>query len=196
MTNGCRQGAILSAIAYCFYCEGLFALLKRRRAGCWVLGTYYGLFGYSDVTGPWLPGSLDSLQKILETCQEYAASHNLKFLTDPNPRKCKTKCLAFLKNPRDLPKLMLCGNELPWVDRLKHLGNTINDSINGGQLDTKIKSACYVQNNVSLNQEFDFSHPKSKLTVNSIYNSHHTGSQIWNLFGNEAVKLEGTDQSK
>ena len=181
----------MSAIAYCFYCEGLFALLKRQRAGCWVLGTYCGLFGYSDDNWALAP-SLDSLQKILMTCQDYAASHNLKFSTDPNPRKCKTKCLAFLKNPRELPKLMLCGNELPWVDRLKHLGNTIDNSINGGQLDNKIKSARYLQNNVSLNQEFYFAHPKSKLTVNSIYNSHYTGSQIWNLFGNEASKLEGT----
>ena len=45
MTNGCRQGAVLSAIAYCFYCENLFALLKQRRAGCWVMGSYHGIFG-------------------------------------------------------------------------------------------------------------------------------------------------------
>ena len=29
MTNGVRQGAVLSAIAYCFYCEDLFKLLKQ-----------------------------------------------------------------------------------------------------------------------------------------------------------------------
>ena len=191
MTNGCRQGAIVSAIAYCFYCEGLFALLRARRAGCWGQGTYCGLFGYSDDNWALAP-SLDSLQKILDTCEEYAALHNLKFSTDPNPTKCKTKCLAFLKKHRTLPKLLLCGNELPWVDKLKHLGNTINDSLDGGQLDTKIKSARYVQNNVSLNQEFFFAHPKSKLNINSIFNTHYTGSQIWNLFGSEAVKLEGT----
>ena len=51
MTNGVRQGAILSAIAYCFYCEELFSLLKSRRAGCWVLNNYHGIFGYSD--GNW-----------------------------------------------------------------------------------------------------------------------------------------------
>ena len=122
MTNGCRQGAILSAIAYCFYCEGLFVLLKRRRAGCWVESTYCGIFGYSDDNWVLAP-SLDSLQNILTTCQEYAASHNLKFSTDPNSTKCKTKCLAFLKKKRVLPELLLCGNPLPWVDKLKHLGN-------------------------------------------------------------------------
>ena len=48
MTNGVRQGAVLSAIAYCFYCENLFALLKQRRSGFWVLGQNHGIFGYSD----------------------------------------------------------------------------------------------------------------------------------------------------
>ena len=33
MHNGVRQGAILSALAYCFYCEQLFSLLEQRRAG-------------------------------------------------------------------------------------------------------------------------------------------------------------------
>ena len=46
--------------------------------------------------------------------------------------------------------------------------------------------------NVSLNQEFYFAHPKSKVKLNSIYNSHYTGCQLWNLFGNGALKYEGT----
>ena len=165
--------------------------MKERRAGCWIQEEYCGIFGYSDDNWVLAP-SLDSLQKILDTCQEYAATHNLKFSTDPNPTKCKTKCLAFLKNQRNLPKLILCGNPLPWVDRLKHLGNTINGTIDGAQLDTKIKNAIYIQNNVSLNQEFYFAHPKSKVKLKSIYNSHYTGSQLWSLFGNGANKFEGT----
>ena len=48
MTNIVRQGANLSAIANCFYMEDLFALLKQRRAGCWVVDEYHGIFGYSD----------------------------------------------------------------------------------------------------------------------------------------------------
>ena len=71
------------------------------------------------------------LQDMLETCEEYAVSHNLKFSTDTNPDKCKTKLMAFLKKKRELPKLMLCGNPLPWVTKIKHLGNTISDVVDG-----------------------------------------------------------------
>ena len=38
MHNGVTQGAVLSALAYCFYCEDLFRLLEQRRSGCWIMG--------------------------------------------------------------------------------------------------------------------------------------------------------------
>jgi hypothetical protein len=191
MTNGCRQGAVLSAIAYCFYCEELFAILKRRRTGCWVLGNYHGIFGYSDDNWLLAP-SLSALQDMLTTCEEYAASHNLQFSTDPDPIKCKTKLMAFLKKPRELPGLVLCGNPLPWVDQLKHLGNTISNKMDGNQLDIKVKAAKYIDKNNSIAQEFYFAHPETKVKINNIYNGHWTGSQLWRLGSQELGKLEST----
>ena len=32
--NGCGQGKVLAAIAYCMYCEELFETLRRKRSGC------------------------------------------------------------------------------------------------------------------------------------------------------------------
>ena len=191
MTNGCRQGAVLSAIAYCFYCEELFAILKRRRSGCWVLGNYHGIFGYSDDNWLLAP-SLSALQDMLTTCEEYAASHNLQFSTDPNPEKCKTKLMAFLHKPRELPGLLLCGTPLPWVNKIKHLGNYISNTMDGNQLDVKVKAANYIDKNNSLCQEFYFAHPESKVKVNNIYNGHWTGSQLWRFGSRELQKLEGT----
>ena len=181
MTNGCRQGAVLSAIAYCYYCEELFALLKQRRSGCWVLGNYHGIFGYSD-----------ALQDMLTTCEEYAASHNLQFSTDPDPAKCKTKLMAFLKTPRELPRLLLCGTPLPWVDKVKHLGNIITNTRDATQADIKMKAAKFIDKNNNICQEFYFAHPVSKVKVSNIYNGHWTGSQLWKFGSRELEKLEGT----
>ena len=191
LTNGCRQGAILSAIAYCFYCEELFSLLKLRRSGCWVLGDYHGIFGYSDDNWLLAP-SLGALQDMLNTCQEYASKHNLKFSMDPDPVKCKTKLMAFLRRPRELPSLLLCGVELPWVDRIKHLGNNITNTMDGYQYDVRVKAARYIDKCNSLSQEFHFSHPVTKVHINSIYNSHFTGSQLWGMNSSEMGKLEST----
>ena len=129
---------------------------------------------------------------MLTTCEEYAASHNLQFSTDPNPEKCKTKLMAFLHKPRELPGLLLCGTPLPWVNKIKHLGNYISNTMDGNQLDVKVKAANYIDKNNSLCQEFYFAHPESKVKVNNIYNGHWTGSQLWRFGSRELQKLEGT----
>ena len=41
-------------------------------------------------------------------------------------------------------------------------------------------------------QEFSFAHPDSILRMNQIYNTHFTGSPLWDLFSDAAVKLENT----
>ena len=191
MHNGVRQGAILSALAYCFYCEELFALLERNRAGCWINGFYMGLIGYSDDNICIAP-SLKALQAMLKVCEDFALSHNLRFSTDPNPTKCKTKTMAFLKRPRELPRLSLCGNPLPWTTKCKHLGINLEDKVNGFEYDMKMKKAQYIDKNVELNQEFHFAHPSTKFKVNQIYNSHFYGSPLWNLFGPGALAIESS----
>ena len=191
MHNGVRQGAILSALAYCFYCEELFSLLERRRSGCWIQGYFLGLLGYSD-DNICLAPSLQALQDMLKTCEEFALSHNLKFSTNPDPLKCKTKTLAFLKKPRTLPNLFLCGNPLPWTSRCKHLGINLEDKINGCEYDIKIKNAQFVSKNIELTQEFSCAHPDTKIKINKIYNSSYYGSPLWNLFGPGALSIESS----
>ena len=191
MHNGVRQGAILSAIAYCFYCEELFILLESRRSGCWINGYFLGLLGYSD-DNICLAPSLNALQDMLETCESYAMEHNLRFSTDINPVKCKTKTMAFLKKLRPLPNLNLCGNPLPWTEKCKHLGITLANKIDGCQADMEVKNAMYVQKNIDINQEFYFAHPDTKLSINNIYNSHFSGSPLWDLFSQGAHTIEST----
>ena len=100
--------------------------------------------------------------------------------------------MAVLKKPRELPGLLLCGNKLPWVSQLKHLGNHISNVMDGNQTDIKVKAAKYVDKNNSLCQEFFYAHPKAMVKLNSIYNSHYTGSQLWKFGSPELVKFEAT----
>lgn len=133
-----------------------------------------------------------ALQKMLEICEKFASSHNLKFSTDLNPIKCKTKCIAFMKKPRQLMDMKLCGNNLPWVNHFKHLGNNITNQNCLTSQDMNIKRAVCATKNIELNQEFYFADPYTKFRINQIYNSHYTGSPLWNLFDAEAVQFEST----
>ena len=189
--NGVRQGAILSGILYCFYTNDLFTILRRKRTGCWVNNVFMGIFGYSDDNLLVAP-SKDSLQEMLKTCEEYASEHNLKFSTNIDPKKCKTKCMAFLFKQRDPGVIELCGDPLPWVPGGIHLGNTINTNVEGMRQDIRIKRAAFIQKNIDLNLEFQVCHPVTKVKMNQIYNYHFTGSPLWDLFSREAIMLENS----
>ena len=104
------------------------------------------IIGYSDDSLLLAP-SLESLQSMLLLCQNYAEEHNLKFSTDKNTKKSKTKCLAFLKKNRELGPLLLCGNPLPWVDSGKHLGNYIETKSRGMKMDISVKRAQFISKN-------------------------------------------------
>ena len=88
---------------------------------------------------------------------------------------------------------MLNGNPLTWVDAGKHLGtklvctpcSILNEDI-------KEKRAQYIQRNNELMQEFSFADTATKVKINSIFNSHFTGSVLWDLFGKEAKMIFNT----
>ena len=171
MTNGVRQGAILSGFAYCFYVNELFTTLRKKKSGCWIRGSFFGIVGYSDDSLLLAP-SLDSLHEMIKTCEEYANAHNLRFSTNKDPNKCKTKCLAFLQKSRELPPMYLCGDPLPWVASGKHLGMMLENKMNGMKKDILMKRAQFINKNNEILQEFYFSHPCIKIKINNIYNLH------------------------
>ena len=169
----------------------MFEDLRRSGHGCRINSTFYGAFGYSDDTYLLAP-SLEALQEMLQICEAYAMKHNLRFSTDPNPRKCKTKCLAFLNRDRELKQLQLCGTPLPWVSEGLHLGNNLENQYNGMKHDMVVKRAKYITKNCEIIQEFFFAHPETRIKSNLIHNSHFTGSPIWDIFSKQANMIENS----
>ena len=74
LRNGCKQGAVLSAIAYCVYVNGLFEELSKNKSRCWVGSTFLVLLGYSD-DNILLAPSRESLQTMLSICENYVGNH-------------------------------------------------------------------------------------------------------------------------
>ena len=94
--------------------------------------------------------------------------------------------------------MFLCCNSLPWVDSLVHLGTTVTNKIYGCQQDIKQKIARYIDKNWSLNQEFSFAHPSTKIKLNNIYNCHFSGSQdgTFSTRGQATLKVHLTAPSR
>ena len=100
--------------------------------------------------------------------------------------------MAFTKKKTLLKNIILNGKVLPWVTSAKHLGCKITDNTNGLSKDIMEKRAQYINRANELDQEFYFAHTSTRVLINNIFNTSFCGSQVWNLFNCEAVRVEKT----
>ena len=132
LTNGTRQGSVLSPILFSVYLDDLLKELRNLHLGCHIGGYWLGGCGYADDLILMAP-SRDVLQRMLHVCEAYSVEHNLVFSTDPVPSKSKTKCMLFcgrLGRVKYPDPVQLAGKELPWVTSAEHLGHTLSQLTN------------------------------------------------------------------
>ena len=187
--NGVKQGAVLSPRLYCVYTDDLFDLLRRKRTGCWVANKFIGIIGYADDLILLSP-TIDGLQEMVKTCEEFAIDNNLVFSTHQVPQKCKTKCVAFTKKQECLNKILLNDKELPWVNNVKHLGCNVTTNIHGLPKDIMEKRGQYINRANELDQEFHFADTSTRVKINKMFNTSYYGSQLWDLFSKEEERIE------
>ena len=125
---------------------------------------------------------IDGLQRMINTCESYATQHNLSFSTNKDPKRSKTKCIAFQRK-----KTRTCFSGSEWkratmVKSVKHLGSTITDNIRSiMNQDIAEKRGIYTAKNNELIQEFHFAHLKTKIWGNHVFNTSFYGAPLWDI---------------
>ena len=188
--NGVRQGGVTSGIFFAVYIDELLKILRKSGLGCHIHGVFYGALIFADDI-ILLSASRNRLQIMVNICQEFVSSRNLKFGTDVNPEKSKTKYILFTKrkqNSNDLAPLVLDGCDLPWVKSIKHLGHTLQAD-NSMKLDIAQKRGAYIGKVNALLQEFGTVSPHILLRLIHTYAGSVYGSNLWDLFSNECERL-------
>ena len=98
LTNGTRQGSVLSPLLFSVYLDDLLVELRKLQLGCHIGGMWYGACGYADDLILLAPNR-QVLQQMVSVFESYGIAHNLVFFTDPVPEKSKTKCTGcFIMN--------------------------------------------------------------------------------------------------
>ena len=190
VSNGVRQGAISSALLFSVYIDGLIKLLEKSRIGCEIDGLYFGVFVYADDI-LLLSATRLGLQSMVNMCVDFTSRMNLKFGTNLDPSKFKTKCIAFAKKKRDrqnLDPIKLDGLPLPWVDKVNHLGCLL-DAENSMKTDILNKRAKFVGKVNSIMQEFHFANENVMIKLLNTYTTSFYGSPLWDPFSAECEKI-------
>ena len=185
--NGVRQGAVSSPILFGLYIDKLILLLRTSKLGCTIGASYFGIMVYADDIILLSPSRM-GLQAMINICQEFAVCHNLKFSTNSDPVKSKTKCIHFSRKKTDLAEIELNGNKLPWVDSAHHVGNILEKD-NSFSKDIRMKRGSFIGRVHSIFQEFHFANPVVKMKMISIYATSFYGSSLWNIFGGQCDRL-------
>ena len=119
VTTGVRQDGVLSPSLSSIYIDDLLVKINRSGYGCSVGKVNIGAVAYADDICL-LSGSSYGLQQLLHICSTFAVERHLVF------NSSKTTCIRFVSSRASslstlpLPKLILDGNILDFVQSWKH----------------------------------------------------------------------------
>ena len=116
ISNGIRQGGILSPILYTICADELLIRLNRAGIGCHVGHMFAGALCYADDMVLFCP-SIKGLQMMINICSDFGVEYDVKYYDK------KTVCMCFDngKNMEDF-KVLLNEKVLQYVESTKHLG--------------------------------------------------------------------------
>ena len=118
VTNGVRQGGILSPRLFAIYVEKLSEQLESSKVGCHINKQCMNHLFYAD-DAVLLAPTVDALQKLIDVCQDFARKGGMVYNFE------KSECTAFIPNTLGhihTPDAYLGDKKLKWVDQKRYLG--------------------------------------------------------------------------
>ena len=125
MSNGVRQGGVLSPYLFAVYLDGLLVELSNSGVGCYWGSLFVCALAYADDIVLLAPCASE-LRHMLSACSSYASGHGLIF----NANKTQLICFGNSKSCNFLPTIHFLNLQLKYTDEVKHLGHVLNYNLN------------------------------------------------------------------
>ena len=124
VSNGVRQGSVLSPVLFAVYLDGLLEELSASGVGCYWGCMFAGAFCYADDIVLLAPCP-SALRTMLSICSSYAISHRLEFNAN------KTQLICFHTSPiRPYASPIFVNDVKLDSDKIIHLGHTLTHDLN------------------------------------------------------------------
>jgi hypothetical protein len=176
VSNGVKQGGILSPILFCIYMDDLLCELEKNGIGCHVGNMYSGTFMYADDIILLCP-SVSGMQNMLITCHKYASDFDIIF----NAGKCKLIMFSDKRRKDTIKPVLNLGSDiLEIVDKIDHLGHVIPSDISD-TYDVQMQQAKFNRKANAVLADFNGISGIVTYQVMKTYCSAFYGSQLWDL---------------
>ena len=180
VTNGVRQGGVLSPFLFSLYVDELLVTLKNNGVGCHMGQYFVGAFGYADDIILLCP-SLKGMREMVKICEEYAISHNILF----NGKK--SKYLVF-GNYKYNVSLSVNNEMVPRSESALHLGHLLHTKDTYNQL-TEDAIKGFNKSYYSFMARFGTCNTSTKNRLFHQYCQSMYGSQLWLLTSPSVNKM-------
>ena len=125
VSNGVRQGGILSPLLFNLYMDDLSDRLNKLKIGCCINGTVVNHIMYADDLVLIAP-SVAGMNKILKLCEGFGSQHDIIY----NPTKsCSMSFRSKLLKGVTLPMFVLNGEYIDEVEQSKYLGHIFTNDL-------------------------------------------------------------------
>lgn len=174
VTNGVRQGGIMSSYLFNIYMNDLSVELNQSGYGCHINGVSINHIMYADDSCVIAP-SPKSLQKLLNICDTFARDNCVLY------NEKKSKCMVFKPQGCKItrfPSFYLNGKVLKYTSCHKYLGVLISDDCSDDQDIKRQLKALYVRGNM-LCHKFRYCSDGIKKTLFRTYCSSNYGCELW-----------------
>ena len=134
VSNGVRQGAIISPILFCVYFDVLLGRLSSTGTGCHMGLFFVGALAYADDLVLLAP-SANAMRSMLHVCDIYAAQYNVLF----NANKSKCICCHPISMTKRFtssfcyPTFSIAPQPIEFVEKWPHLGHIITHDCNDSE---------------------------------------------------------------
>ena len=146
VSNGVRQGGILSPYLFNVYVDDLSYLLEGCNVGCSFSGKRLNHLMYADDLALLAP-SISGLQDLIHVCEQFGVSHEVKF----NVKKSAVMHFrSKLLRHATLPDVTLNGDVLQVTDTFTYLGNILKSDLSDDLDINRQRRQLYAQGNLLL----------------------------------------------
>ena len=174
VSNGVRQGGILSPRLFAIYIDDLSSALNNLGIGCCVSDILINHLMYADDMVLIAP-STAALQILIKKCHKFGIEHDMIF----NPKKSAVMIFKN-KNDRDLnpPPFVLNNEAIPVVDDYCYLGHIIDKEMNDEKDIHRQRKKLYQQGNAII-RKFAICTIDVKLILFKAYCTSMYTAQLW-----------------